>query len=109
MSMRDDIERDRQALAAILRHPVGDEPWPDDALKPGTPVRVTSDPGGHTAWASEFTGVIDETMTPRTVQNRHARPGELEYFVRFGSPQYDSSGDGPYRKAMIWDRYLKPI
>jgi hypothetical protein len=53
--------------------------------------------------------VIDQAMAPHAVQDKHVRPGELEYFVRFGTPQHHSAGGGPYRKAMIWDRYLKPV
>jgi len=109
VSMADDTARDRRALEVILGHPVHDEPWPEGALPAGTAVRVTREPGGHAAWRSEFTGVIDQAMAPRAVQNKHARPGELEYLVRFGTPQHDSAAGGPYRKAMIWDRYLKPL
>lgn len=33
--------------------------------------------------------------------------GELLYWVTFDTPQFDSDGDGPYRKAQIWGRYLR--
>lgn len=38
-----------------------------------------------------------------------ARPGEREYSVTFDEPQFDADGDGPYRKAVIWDRYLEQL
>ena len=46
---------------------------------------------------------------PHLVENPAARTGELTYFVEFDEPQYDSGGDGPYRKASIWDRYLERL
>lgn len=48
-------------------------------------------------------------ITPRLVANRHAHPGELEYSVQFDEPQMDKTDLGPYRKAVIWARYLEPI
>jgi hypothetical protein len=39
----------------------------------------------------------------------HARPGELAYWVDFDEPQLDHEGNGPYRKALIWDRYLPAV
>ncbi|MFF4388103.1 hypothetical protein ACFY0G_15160 [Streptomyces sp. NPDC001552] len=45
---------------------------------------------------------------PELVENPHARPGEMAYWVAFDAPQYDGDGGGPYRKAQIWDRYLRP-
>jgi hypothetical protein len=53
-----------------------------------------------------FTGIVDATLPPRVVRNRLALAGELEYSVTFDQPQFDASGDGPYRKAVIWARYL---
>ncbi len=44
------------------------------------------------------------------VPNEHAQAlsgGELLYWVTFDAPQYDSNGDGPYRKAQVWGRYLR--
>jgi hypothetical protein len=46
---------------------------------------------------------------PELVRHPGAREGELAYWVVFDDPQYDSDGDGPYRKALIWDRYLRPL
>lgn len=41
--------------------------------------------------------------------NEHAKAlrGKLLYWVTFDTPQYDNNGDGPYRKAQIWDRYQR--
>ncbi|MFE0578987.1 hypothetical protein [Streptomyces sp. NPDC058874] len=43
------------------------------------------------------------------VPNGHAQAlsGELLYWVTCDAPQYDSDGDGPYRKAQVWGRYLR--
>jgi hypothetical protein len=109
MDDQDEAAKDRRALEQILQDGTGDRPWPTGALGDGTAVRVVREEAGHAAWEREFTGVIDSTMVPREVKNRLARPGELEYSVRFDSPQYDCSGGGPYRKAVIWDRYLRVL
>jgi hypothetical protein len=29
------------------------------------------------------------------------------YSVRFDESQFDADGDSPYRKAVIWERYLE--
>jgi hypothetical protein len=106
----DGLAHDRQALEAVLGYPVGGEPWPDGALRPGTRVRVIRDPDWRGPWeAAEFAGVVDAVRSPRPVQHPSARPGELVYFVAFDEAQYDSAGGGPYRKAQIWDRYLEPL
>ncbi len=100
---------DRRALAAVLGYSVDDEPWPPNAWPPGTRVRVIHDLEWDGPWRDEFDGTIDTTRPPQVVQNKAARPRELAYFVTFDAPQYDASGDGPYRKAQIWDRYLRSI
>ncbi len=43
------------------------------------------------------------------VVHAQANPGELKYWVDFDEPQMDAEGDGPYRKAQIWGRYLEPL
>lgn len=60
-------------------------------------------------WQSEFLGTIDAMGAPEIITHAHAEPGELAYWVRFDEPQLDSLGCGPYRKAMIWGRYLQPV
>jgi len=45
---------------------------------------------------------------PEPNRNPRAFQGELLYWVSFDAPQYDSGWDGPYRKSLIWGRYLKP-
>lgn len=32
-----------------------------------------------------------------------------EYMVVFDEPQLDADGDGPYRAAVIWEKYLQPL
>ena len=44
---------------------------------------------------------------PEPVRHADALPGELMYWVKFDEPQLDAAGDGPYRKAQIWGRYLQ--
>jgi hypothetical protein len=46
---------------------------------------------------------------PEIIDHAPAEPGELAYWVRFDEPQLDSLGDGPYRKAQVWGRYLRSI
>jgi len=40
-------------------------------------------------------------------QQTPSSPGELAYWVRFDEPQYDADSTDPYRKALIWARYLR--
>lgn len=103
------VLRDRRALEAITGRSFDDEQWPADAMLPGTRVRVVKDPAWDGPWRNEFTGTVDATVVPYGVQDAAARPGELEYSVSFDEPQIDASGDGPYRKAVIRDRYLRQV
>jgi len=96
---------DREALELILGCPLEQE-WPASALAPGSRVRVLRDASWDGPWHREFLGTIDDLAGPAPVQHAQARPGELAYWVRFDEPQFDSGGDGPYRTALIWDRYL---
>lgn len=56
-----------------------------------------------------FTGVISAMAAPEAVRGPRAQPGELAYWVDFDEPQLDHDGDGPYRKAQIWYRYLEAL
>ncbi|WP_267801578.1 ferrous iron transport protein A [Streptomyces sp. H27-H5] len=76
-------------------------------LPSGTRVTVIQDSSWSGPWQVEFEGEIDGLGSP--VDHAMARTGEMEYWVKFDEPQYDSDGDGPYRKALIWGRYLEPI
>jgi hypothetical protein len=99
---------DRTAVEHVTGHPLPDA-WPAAAMPVGTRVQVVKDANWDGPWAREFDGVIDALGAPEPVRHKLARPGELAYWVRFDGPQLDSAGDGPYRKAQIWDRYLRPI
>jgi hypothetical protein len=101
--------QDRQALEQLIGSSRSSAPWPDDAMPPGTRVLVVQDPEWSGPWRHEFTGTIDTAMPPRPVDHAKAQPGERAYFVAFDQPQHDSSDGGPYRKAEIWDRYLRPL
>ena len=90
-----------------LWHPLDGE-WPAGAMPVGTRVRVIKDEACDGPWREVFTGTIDDTITPQHVAHPMVHPGELEYSVRFDEPQMDCSEDGPYRKAVIWARYLQP-
>ena len=100
---------DRRALEAIIGRGLDNDEWPADALPAGTRVRVIHDQEWGGPWRAVFLGTIDRTMPPQLVNNRVANAGEREYSVAFDEPQLDASGDGPYRKAVIWDRYLEPL
>ncbi|MFJ9710021.1 ferrous iron transport protein A [Streptomyces sp. NPDC101234] len=77
-------------------------------MPPGTRVTVVQDPAWVGPWRDVFQGTVDDFESPAPVRGNTARSGEWAYWVVFDSPQYDSDGGGPYYKAQIWDRYLKP-
>ena len=111
--MDDDLDedetRDRRALEAIIGRSLDDDEWPADAMPAGTRVRVIQDPEWSGPWRAVFRGTIDRTVPPQLVRHRLAHDGEREYSVTFEEPQVDAAGDGPYRKAVIWDRYLEVL
>ncbi|MFC1408625.1 ferrous iron transport protein A [Streptacidiphilus sp. N1-12] len=98
--------RDREAVEHILGHPL-DQEWSVDVWAPGSRVRVLRDAEWDGPWQREFLGTIDGRGASEPVRHPHAHSGELAYWVSFDEPQYDAAGDGPYRKAQIWDRYLQ--
>lgn len=102
-----DVLRDRAAIEAIVGHPIAGD-WPSGTMPPGTRVRVIEAEEWDGPWRQVFTGTIDETTSPQLVGSG-GRPGEFEYSVRFDERQMDWSEDGPYRKAVIWARYLESI
>jgi hypothetical protein len=83
--------------------------WPTGAMPPGTRVRVIQDQDWPGPWQQVFAGTISGMAAPETPMGAGVRPGELAYWVEFDKPQRDADGDGPYRKAHIWDRYLEAI
>ncbi|WP_077800663.1 ferrous iron transport protein A [Streptomyces sp. JHA26] len=97
---------DRQAVERILGRPLS-QTWPTGALAPGTRVTVVRDRGWDGPWQVEFPGTIDAMGAPVPNEHAQALSGELLYWVTFDAPQYDSNGDGPYRKAQVWGRYLR--
>ncbi|WP_406084256.1 ferrous iron transport protein A [Streptomyces virginiae] len=99
--------RDRAAVEQLMGRALPQE-WPSAALPAGSRVVVVRDPGWDGPWRNEFLGTIDGMGAPEPVERPRARAGELAYWVTFDEPQYDGDGDGPYRKAFIWDRYLRP-
>ncbi|MDQ1486664.1 MAG: hypothetical protein QOJ62_2357 [Actinomycetota bacterium] len=105
----EDETRDRRALEAIIGRGLDNDEWPADALSPGTRVRVVQDQEWGGPWREVFLGTIDRTLPPQIVNNLAAHSGDREYSVTFDEPQLDASGDGPYRKAVIWDRYLERL
>ncbi|MFG2986439.1 ferrous iron transport protein A [Streptomyces sp. NPDC048258] len=98
---------DRRAVEQIMSRPLCQD-WPAPALTAGSRVTVVRDPDWDGPWRNEFLGTIDDMGAPELVESPHARVGELAFWVTFDAPQYDSDGAGPYRKAQIWDRYLRP-
>ncbi|MFD8595353.1 ferrous iron transport protein A [Kitasatospora sp. NPDC059646] len=81
--------------------------WPAGALAPGARVTVVRDEERGGPWQREFRGTVDDLGAPEPVGHPAAEEGELAYWIRFDEPQFDSDGDGPYRKALIWARYLR--
>ncbi|CAM4148422.1 hypothetical protein KIPE111705_42760 [Kibdelosporangium persicum] len=78
--------------------------WPAGTLPAGTRVRIVRDPSWDGPWAREFYGVIDTTGAPEPVSE-----SEWKYWVTFDEPEYDADGDGPFRKAQIWGRYVQAV
>lgn len=99
---------DRAAVEHVLGRPLPDV-WPAAALPVGARVRVMQDVGWDGPWKREFLGVVDHVGAPELVRHGRAWPGELMYWVKFDEPEFDSAGDGPYRKAQIWSRFLHPV
>lgn len=80
----------------------------ESTFAPGSRVRVVRAPDWDGPWQVEFTGTVDDTMgAPEPNEHPWALDGELLYWVVFDAPQFDSGGDGPYRKARIWGRFLR--
>ncbi|MFF1837412.1 ferrous iron transport protein A [Streptomyces sp. NPDC058231] len=100
-----DVE-DRQAIEHILWRPLR-QTWPTGALAPGSRVTVVRAQDWDGPWQVEFAGTIDAMGAPEPNEHAQALDGELLYWVTFDTSQYDSGGDGPYRKAQIWGRYLR--
>ncbi|MET7745599.1 ferrous iron transport protein A [Streptomyces sp. NPDC005385] len=96
---------DREAVEQILGRPLS-QTWPTGALAPGS-VTVVRAQDWDGPWQVEFTGTIDAMGAPELNEHAQALDGELLYWVTFDAPQYESGGDGPYRKAQIWGRYLR--
>ncbi|MFE1897324.1 ferrous iron transport protein A [Streptomyces yangpuensis] len=98
---------DSRAVEHVLGRPLA-QSWPPDALPPGGRVTVVRDPEWDGPWPVEFLGTIDAMGAPEPNGHARALDGELLYWVVFDAPQYDSAGDGPYRKAQIRGRHLRP-
>ncbi|WP_405422164.1 ferrous iron transport protein A [Streptomyces erythrochromogenes] len=99
---------DRRAVEHVLGRPLA-QSWPAGALPPGSRVTVVRDPDWDGPWQVEFRGTIDAMGAPEPNEHAQAFSGELLYWVAFDDPQHDSDGQGPYRKAQIWGRYLRPV
>ncbi|MFF3617107.1 ferrous iron transport protein A [Streptomyces sp. NPDC002580] len=97
---------DRRAVERIRGRPLS-RTWPTSALAAGSRVTVVRDVNRDGPWQVEFTGTIDAMGAPEPNGHAQALDGELLYWVTFDMPQFDSGGSGPYRKAQIWDRYLR--
>lgn len=98
---------------------VPDESLMPEPLEPGTRVRVIRDANWPGPWPSEPLGVIEPLMgepfreinlATMGVNVPDAEKGPTrEYMVMFDEPQLDADGDGPYRAAVIWQKYLQPV
>jgi hypothetical protein len=91
---------------------------PAAQVAPGTRVKVVKDPNWNGPWATEFMGTIaPDADAPIRTQNLAPMPevnvpdsdrGSMrEFLVHFDEPQLDCHGQGPYRAAVIWEKYLR--
>ena len=80
-----------------------------DGFTDGTRVEVLKDEASDGPWMRNFTGVVDTSIPPTSIENPAAQNGEMNYFIRFDEPQLDAAGSGPYRSAVIWERYLRVL
>ena len=101
-------ELDRAAVEMIRGAPLP-QVWPTGALAAGTRVHVVQDEAWAGPWAMVFTASVSDMAAPELVVSPVARPGELNYWVDFDESQMDAAGDGPYRRAQIWDRYIEVL
>jgi hypothetical protein len=101
-------DADRSAIEHIRGAPLPRR-WPVGAMVAGTRVRVVQSEDWVGPWERIFTGTISGMGAPEELTDDRARPGELAYWVDFDEPQMDFSEDGPYRKALIWERYLQAL
>ncbi|MFJ8443534.1 ferrous iron transport protein A [Kitasatospora griseola] len=99
--------RRRTAPEHLTDRPL-DRRRPAGALAPGARVTVVRSTEWDGPWQVEFRGAVDDLGAPEPVDHPRAGEGESAYWVRFDAPQYDADGAGPYRKALIWERYLRP-
>lgn len=105
-NVRQDV--DRAAIEHIAKRKLPTI-WPVGAMRAGTRARVVQDERWNGPWAQVFTGTVSDMAASEAVSHRSARAGELSLWIEFDIPQMDGNGDGPYRKAQIWGRYLGPI
>ena len=87
-----------------------------DSVAPGTRVRVVRDPHWNGPWPAEPAGTIGPPSPVRTL-DLAAMPevnipdsdrGPMrEFYVAFDEPQLDGDGHGPYRAAVVWEKYLR--
>jgi hypothetical protein len=89
-----------------------------DHVVPGTRVKVVRDPDWP--WPSEPTGtiepgwdipfsVIDLAKRPDIAVPDSDRYPMRTFMVRFDEPSYDTSEDGPYYMAEVWEKYLRLV
>ena len=81
-------------------------------------VKVVQDPEAAGPWRQEFFGTIVGPDVPARVLDLAAmsevnvseadRGPMREFHVHFDEPQQDCDGLGPYRAAVIWEKYLRP-
>jgi hypothetical protein len=95
------------------------ENWSQEPpIQIGQRVRVIRDPDWPGPWPQEPLGVVEPIMgaafetvdltSPAFRVPDSDRRLMREYLIRFDEPQLDSSGDGPYRAAVIWEKYVVP-
>jgi hypothetical protein len=89
-----------------------------DDVAPGMRVKVVRDPDWDGPWPSEPTGTIDAgwdipfkvidlaNRPDINVPDSDRRPMRT-FMVRFDEPAQDTSGDGPYYLAEVWEKYLR--
>ena len=102
---------------AVMAQPNIPRRFLGEDVQPGTRVRVVQDPDWDGPWKREFLGTVEGPAVPVNVLDLAAMPevnvpdsdrGPMrEFFVRFDEPQQDCDELGPYRSAVIWEKYLR--
>jgi hypothetical protein len=90
-----------------------------DDVAAGMRVKVVQDQDWPGSWQQAFFGTIAGPNVPARVIDLASMPevnvpdadrGPMrEFLVHFDEPPQDCDGMGPYRAAVIWEKYLRRV